>query len=272
MKKFPILSFLDVETTGLSSFYNDRIVEVAVLKVFPDGNKKQWHTLLNPMRPISHGAMAIHCITDDMVVSSPKFSDIAQELVDIITGTVLVCHNAPFDMSFISYELNNAGLMLPDLQVIDTLTIARRYFEFPSNSLGNIAQFLNIDVSTKHRAMADVDTTHKIFERMWQALNERGMNDIEKFFVQKKLFAIDQSRALVLPPTLEDAIKNHAEVFISYESAQGGMTQRLVKPFEVVKNNDYLYLVAYCDMRKEKRTFRLDRIVEMKMKEKRPQY
>lgn len=165
-KNMPVLAFLDVETTGLSAGYGDRVCEIAILRLPPKGKAKKWQSLVNPQRNISYGASMVNGITNEMVSSAPLFDDIAGNVYELIEDAVVVCHNAPFDLSFIYSEFKHSGFCLPDFQVIDTLQIARNYFKFPSNKLGSIADYMGIKPNNQHRALADVQTTCKIFKRM----------------------------------------------------------------------------------------------------------
>ena len=83
---------------------------------------------------------------------------IAKNIISFLNGSVVVCHNASFDLLFVHKELHDAGYFLKDIYYIDTLYIARRYFSFKSNKLCNIAKALGVNVSQSHRAMADVLT------------------------------------------------------------------------------------------------------------------
>jgi DNA polymerase-3 subunit epsilon len=264
--KLPVLAFLDLETTGLSTAYNDRICEIAILRC--QGQKKviHWESLVNPCRPITPAAAADNGITNEMVAESPTFAEIAEKILELIDGTVLVCHNAPFDLSFLSAELEGCGLQLPNLPVIDTLKIARQHFDFPSNSLGNIAAYLEIDVKEKHRAMADVYTTHKILNYFLGELSTRGLS-IDQLLTSHIWFPsnAEKRRYHNLPPMLEEAIRAKKNVHLCYLGRNGEETRRVVKPLKIVNRYDYLCLEAFCQLRNEKRTFRLDRITKMKI-------
>lgn len=265
--ELPILSFLDVETTGLSTAYSDRICELAILRCNGQKEAAPWQSLVNPRRPISPGATAINGITNRMVARSPVFGKIAREVLEFLEGTTLVCHNAPFDLSFLAAELENCGIEMPNFPVIDTLKIARQYFDFPSNSLGNIAAYLEIDVKEKHRALADVYTTHKIFNYFWSELTRQGINQIDRFLTTHIWFPrrFDKKDETSLPPMLEEAMRSKKNIHLYYLSGSGEETKRIIKPLRILGRLDYLYLEAFCQLRKEKRTFRLDRIVKMKI-------
>lgn len=172
--KLPALAFLDVETTGLSAMRDDRICEIAVLRIEADGAQTQYQTLVNPLRPLSPGASAINGITDEMVAGAPEFSDVADKINELIRDAVLVCHNAQFDTSFLSMEFSCCGRSLCSRAVVDTLKIARNYFNFPSNSLGRIASYLGIKTEGQHRALADVIMTKKIFDYFCSELLDQG--------------------------------------------------------------------------------------------------
>lgn len=265
--KLPTLAFLDVETTGLSTAYHDRICEIAILRCAGTRKLSQWQSLINPCRPISPGASAINGITNKMVAGAPRFQAVAEKVLEMLDGSVVVCHNAPFDMSFVSAELENCGRLMPNLPVIDTLRIARQYFDFPSNSLGNIAAYLEIDVREQHRAMADVFTTHKIFNYFWGELSKQGIDSIDHILTSHIWFPRSQEKRaeLSLPPLLEEAIRSKKSVHICYLSRSGDETRRVVKPLKIVNRFDYLCLEAFCSLRNERRTFRLDRIVKIKI-------
>ena len=266
--KLPDLAFVDVETTGLSTAYNDRVCEIAILRC--QGAKKiaQWQSLINPTRPISPGASAVNGITNKMVANAPLFKDVADKILKLVDDAVLVCHNVPFDLSFLCAEFENCGRTFPNLSAIDTLKIARQSFDFPSNSLGNIAAYLEIDVEEHHRAMADVVTTHKIFTYFLNELNKRGLEQFDQLYTSHIWFprsSLHEKQTVTLPPLLEEAIKSKRNLHLFYLSKTGEETRRVVIPLKIISRFDYLYLEAFCQLRNEKRTFRLDRIIKMKL-------
>jgi DNA polymerase III epsilon subunit family exonuclease len=267
-KDLPILAFVDVETTGLSTAYNDRIIEIALLKCQGAKILGRWESLVNPCRPISPGASAVNGITNKMVAAAPKFGKIAAKLLEHLQDTVLVCHNVPFDLGFLSAEFENCGRTFPNLNAIDTLKIARQYFDFPSNSLGNIAAYLEIDVEGQHRAMVDVVTTHRIFTYFFDELVKRGLEQFDQLYTPHFWFprsSLQEKKTVSLPPLLEEALKSKKNIQLSYLSGAGEETRRVVIPLKIINRYDYLYLEAFCQLRNEKRTFRLDRVIKMKL-------
>lgn len=104
------LAFIDVETTGLNP-YSDRIVELSILKIHPDGREKYKSHRLNPETPIPVDATAIHGITDDDVAHEPKFRQYAKSIRDFLDDCGIAGFNViKFDLPFLEAEFNRAGV------------------------------------------------------------------------------------------------------------------------------------------------------------------
>lgn len=174
-KSNTVFSFLDIETTGLYCASNDRICEIAILHGPVNGNMVPWKTLINPRYPISPEASRVNNITNEMVQDAPTFDKVSGRILSLIKNSIVICHNAPFDIGFLSFEFKNCGLEFPSLKIIDTLKIAREQFNFNSNALGNIAKNLGIQTKDKHRALSDVYTTYEIFNYFLSVLSKNGV-------------------------------------------------------------------------------------------------
>ncbi|MEA3328788.1 MAG: 3'-5' exonuclease [Candidatus Omnitrophota bacterium] len=175
-----IFAFFDLETTGLEPGQGDKICEVAVLRTRSGQHLESFHSLVDPGRALSPAAYAVNGITQKMLDGKPKFKQISGQVLKMFDDAVIVCHNALFDIRFLKVELEEAGLRLPDYQIIDTLTLARKHFNFSNNSLGSIARFLGIKIEQSHRAMGDCITTHQVFERFLKDLNWRRTITLNK--------------------------------------------------------------------------------------------
>ncbi len=168
-----VFTFIDVETTGLSP-RTSRVCEVALVAFQGNCRVSHFSSLVNPGLPIPPETSKIHGITDDMVRNSPAFPALIPRLITLLEGSVIVAHNAEFDLSFIEMEFVRAGLKLPELPVIDTLNIARRLGTFTNNRLGTIAKELDISAENWHRALSDVEMTRKIFEHFMLVFRKEG--------------------------------------------------------------------------------------------------
>ena len=257
------LAVLDVETTGLNPNFGDRVCEVAVLRWKNGEIVKTFQTLVEPLRPVSPGAFAVNEITPAMLFGKPLFEEVAREVVSLLRGAVVVCHNAPFDFKFLIAECQMTGVKIPEVKVIDTLVLARKHFNFFSNRLGELAKNLGIRVHREHRALADVKTTLEVFLGLARVLEERGIGNLDQlieFTVEYAPYL--KRRETPVPPEIEEALGKKKLLQLKYVSADGEETERLVEPIELITAWDAVYLKAFCRLRKAERHFRLDRIVK----------
>jgi DNA polymerase III subunit alpha, Gram-positive type len=147
----------DTETTGFSPA-KDRLVEIGVVKV-RNGKvlgEKSW--LINPERYIPWYVQQVHHITPDMVKNRPTFAKIYPEFLEFIDGSVLIAHNAPFDIRFISAEAERAGMPAPKNAVLDSLVLFRTWYpDLKSHRVADLIDFfkLSTDGMHEHRATDD---------------------------------------------------------------------------------------------------------------------
>ncbi len=268
-KEHPLFAFLDVETTGLYAAQEDRVCEIAILRCRGRRKMDDWQSLVNPGRPVSPGAFAVNGISEEMLAGAPAFSDIADHVLELIRDAVVVCHNVRFDLEFLSTELERCGRKLPPVHTIDTLYIARRYFDFPSNNLGMIASYLNIDKGEAHRAMGDVATTQKIFDHFMEELEGESIRDISEIITPYDAFSSNTPGAMKkenpLSRRIQEAITGRRIISLRYLSRSGSETKRVVQPLRLITGNDCLCLEAFCRLRNERRFFRLDRIISVEV-------
>lgn len=151
---------LDTETTGLDPLSGDRIIEIAAVEMIdglPTG--KEYHSLINPLRPISIQAIEVHGITDEMLKDKPLFENVVTEFLEFLGDDYqLVIHNASFDMKFLDFEFDICGTpKISRDKVIDSLEIARRMFPGQHNNLDALCRRFNIPLTTreKHGALID---------------------------------------------------------------------------------------------------------------------
>ena len=128
---------LDTETTGLSTISNHKIVEIGCVELNNQiPTNKIFHTYLNPQRPVSEDALKVHGYSDKFLSDKKVFSEIVEEFLNFIEGKKLIIHNAPFDLSFLDYELKLVNKKTIDRKnVIDTLELARSKYPGAQNSL-----------------------------------------------------------------------------------------------------------------------------------------
>ncbi|MGC1273902.1 MAG: exonuclease domain-containing protein [Planctomycetaceae bacterium] len=149
----------DTETTGCTSA-TGRMVEIGAVRFRLDGTERDRFTrLINPLRPIPPMVTAIHGITDAMVRDCPGEADVLPEFLEFLgdpARTVLMAHNAPFDLAFVGSGLARCRLTPPQHAVIDTVRLSRRRAAgLPSHSLRSLVRTFGIGESTEHRGLSD---------------------------------------------------------------------------------------------------------------------
>lgn len=168
---------LDLETTGLSA-KTEKITEIGIMKVRNGEVLEEFCEFVNPEKPIPQRVQEITNITDDMVKDAPTIEEIFPKVLEFIKGTVLVAHNATFDIGFLKTVAKDLGYEF-DYTYVDTLPLARKlYPELKKHKLGKIAEYLKIKVEVAHRALDDVDTTVKVLREMMKTLKERGAKTV----------------------------------------------------------------------------------------------
>ena len=168
---------LDLETTGLSA-KTEKITEIGIMKVKNGEVLEEFCEFVNPEKPIPQRVQEITNITDDMVKDAPTIEEIFPKVLEFIKGTVLVAHNATFDIGFLKTVAKDLGYEF-DYTYVDTLPLARKlYPELKKHKLGKIAEYLKIKVEVAHRALDDVDTTVKVLREMMKTLKERGAKTV----------------------------------------------------------------------------------------------
>ena len=164
---------LDLETTGLS-FRTEKITEVGIMKIKNGEVIDEFSCFVNPEKPIPQKVVEVTNITDDMVKDAETIDKVFPKILEFVGDSVLVAHNADFDIGFLKYNAKQLGYELNNTYV-DTLRLAKSLFpDFKKYKLGFIADKLGIVVEVAHRALDDVDTTVKVFNVMISMLKEKG--------------------------------------------------------------------------------------------------
>jgi DNA polymerase III epsilon subunit family exonuclease len=256
-------AFLDLETTGLSPWFGDRICEVGIVCTEGKRIKQQVQMLVNPERPLSLAAASTSSLTDEELSTAPVFAEVADEIAEWLRGAVVVCHNAQFDVQFLDSEFRRLGreIQLPNL--IDSLLLARQYFELPSYSLHSIAEAFHVPMTTAHRALDDAHTARGIFFSMMEQMKKFNKPLDEYIGIYNS--PVWPNDGIQLPTELGEAIYGNKRMFIHYVNGEGIETERWITPKQVMGLSDYIYLKAHCHLRNAERNFRLDRIIEVKV-------
>lgn len=169
----------DLETTG-AKCPPCRVTEIGAFRVRRNKIVDRFHTLVNPEMPIPEFITQLTGINDQMVENAPKFADIASDFLDFIGNSVLVAHNAAFDMRFLNHEIKiiyqNYRIANPHLC---TVQLSRKLLPHIENhKLHTIAGYYSIDIKNHHRAADDALATAQIFINLLSELNKNGIFDL----------------------------------------------------------------------------------------------
>ena len=171
---------VDLETTGSSSAVGG-ITEIGAVKYQGGEEVSRFSTLINPGQPIPANIVMLTGISSSMVADAPRIEDVLEAFLDFVQGTVLVAHNARFDVGFLNAALERHGYDPLSNAVVDTVTLARRLVrsEVPNCKLSTLAAHFNFPHQPIHRAMDDVLATGDLLHYLIERAAAFGVFDIE---------------------------------------------------------------------------------------------
>lgn len=191
---------VDTETTGLKLYEKNpenqddkkllnRIIEIGAVKFNKFGLISQFDTLINPEASLPAFITNLTHIDDDMLSEKPVFSDASSAFLDFLGNgkgteeTIIVAHNAQFDLRFLNAELENCGKPRLKNHAVDTLRLSRIAFpEQKSWSLQNLASDFNIEVRSAHRAGDDARVCMEIFKKCLEATRKKKIEKEKSTF------------------------------------------------------------------------------------------
>ena len=205
---------LDTETTGLSVKDGHRIVEIGCIELdnlVP--TKNIFHFYLNPERKVSEKAFKVHGYTDEFLSTKLKFVEIVDEFLNFIKDKKIIIHNAEFDIGHLNNELSLAGRKkINNLNVIDTLELARNKFPGSSISLDALCKRFRIDNSRrkKHTALIDCELLSKVYINLIDQ-KEPTLNLSENIEIKNSINerGSDYYKKIIIPN--EQELTNHKE-------------------------------------------------------------
>ncbi|NLL93821.1 MAG: PolC-type DNA polymerase III [Clostridiales bacterium] len=168
----------DLETTGLSAL-TDSIIEIGAVKIQGGKIVDHFSEFVNPQKPIPYKIENLTGISDEMVLDAQTIDDVLPRFLDFCKDSVMVAHNADFDMSFILHNAKKLGIPY-DATYVDTVAMARILIPTIARyKLDNVAKALGIPLEHHHRAVDDAGCTAKIFVKFIEMLKEREIFDLD---------------------------------------------------------------------------------------------
>ena len=173
---------VDLETTG-GSAENDAITEIGAVKVRGGEVVGEFQTLVNPGAPIPAFIALLTGITDAMVATSPRIEQALPAFLEFARGSVLVAHNAGFDVTFLKSAAARCALGWPGFDVVDTVKVARHVVtrdEAPNHKLATLARLFQASTTPTHRALDDARATVDVLHAMLARLGNLGVTSLEE--------------------------------------------------------------------------------------------
>ena len=280
----PHVCVLDFETSGVRN--SDRAIEVGVVRVDLEDREivEEYQSLMNPGIGISSEIVRITGIRPHEVATAPPSAEVMRRVVQFIGRAPVLAHNANFDRRFFLQELEFAGLR-SEAQFFCTLELARRLYRLRSYKLKDVAEHLGVRFEGRsHRALADATVTAKVFLHMHRLAEDRYnafLDTNEDFinFIQPEnptpepnapsdINVEPQNSDKTILIAIEKALECNNFLRFDYINQDDEiLLQREVKPLRLELNRHGKYLISYCFLRLEERTFRIDRIDNVRIME-----
>ena len=199
----------DIETTGFSPL-TCKIIEIGAVRVENGKITDRFSTFVNPKVPIPFRIEQLTSIGDAMVMDAPPIEEVLPEFLKFCEGSVMVAHNADFDMGFIIENCNR--LEIPnDFTYVDTVGMAR--FLLPALNrfkLDTVAKAVGVSLDHHHRAVDDAECTARIFEKFVEMLAQRDIFDVDEL----------NSQGAVSTDTIRKLPTYHAIILVKNETGR----------------------------------------------------
>ncbi len=184
-------AIVDIETTGGHANAHG-ITEIAIVLHNGKQVEGKYETLINPQQPIPPYIATMTGISNAMVAAAPLFTEVAEQIYNLLKDRIFIAHNVNFDYSFIKYHLQSAGYNL-NVKKLCSVRMSRKLLPgFQKYGLGSLCRELNIQIENRHRAGGDALATAKVFEIIWEKHGENAINE----------FLLSDNKNQVLPPNL----------------------------------------------------------------------
>ena len=183
------ICFFDLETTGID-ITKDRIVEISILKVYPNGNKESKTWLVNPTIPIPKAASDVHGITDERVAGEPTFKELAKQIHNMIKDSDLAGYNSDrFDIPLLAEEMLRAEVDF-DLRNRVSVDVQTIFHKMEQRTLSAAYKFYcGKDLIDAHTASADTNATYEILKAQLDRYDslENNIKKLSEFSYRKQI-------------------------------------------------------------------------------------
>ncbi len=224
----------DFETSGFSVRFNE-IIEIGAVKIKNGIKVDEFSTFVCPSRRISQVITNVTEITNDDLANAPTIEEVLPAFAEFIEGSILVAHNALFDMGHLYYQLKKYGLYKHDYPCIDTLQMAKAMYSdiLKRFNLKDVAKGLKVDLEQQHRALHDAHSTSNVLMKMLGDLNERciyNYKDINSITNKNEAFKY------MIPAHINILVKTHDGLKNFYKIISDSHTTHFYKEARILKS------------------------------------
>lgn len=264
--KWPELTWIgfDTETTGKYPLESE-LCEVAAVAWKQGEIVGEFQSLIKPSRPMGEEVIRIHNITNEMVERAPSVKEVLPEFLNFIDQGVLIAHHAPFDMGFLTVELEKWGHPYPRLPVVCSSRLARVMIpESVNHKLQTLVQRLKIDPGQAHRALDDAKSCLMVglhcFEKVGAESTLDQILKAQRGPLEWLQYSIEALKEKENYSKILRAIESKSEIMVTYEGGSRPGRARGLYPLGLVRNPDGDYMLASESPGSKLKRYQLDRI------------
>lgn len=258
----------DTETTG-SFPISESMVEIGAVKFAPDGEVlDEFCELIDPGSPIPANVMRVHGIRNRDVRGKDPIELVLPRFIDFIGDSILIAHNAPFDIAFIGVQMIIQSIPFPTNEIFDSVQMCQIFLpEVRQINLRSMAKRLGMKGIKCHRAFNDALVVRELFLNITK--NGDDQVDLQKlhenctinsFADARKIFSVQMPRHL---NHFKENLKNNGPINIEYTTRGKESKVWQVVPHTLFQHNRNAYMMAFCRDSGSMRNFRLDRIKQI---------
>jgi DNA polymerase-3 subunit epsilon len=263
---YSIVAF-DTETSGAYAIESE-VIELGAVKWKNGQVTEKFNVLLKPSKPLTEDNIRIHGITNEMLVDAAEMKNEILKFCEFVHGSVLIAHHAPFDLGFLSIDIEANQLHFPETLNLCSSLLSRAVLPASNHRLQTLIKEHNLVGGAAHRAYDDAYACLQVFLKCLEKFDEQ--TTLAKILdVQKKDLAWRNYQVLGLPDqkikSLIKAMRAQSSINIVYEGGQTKNKTRPIKPFGIVRNPDGDYISAECGLDMQRKRFYLDKIKEVEL-------
>lgn len=253
---------LDLEMTGLDDA-RDRICEIGLVWGREGRIEGEWGTLVDPGIAMPRAAQAVHGLDAEALRGAPRLETVLPHVIAQLDHAVVVAHRADVDLAFLGRAVARAGLQLPPLHVLDTLSMARRVLALRRNRLVDVGAAFGALTHDAHRALEDARITWHVFVGLLELADPEGVLTVAGLEARLDALRRTSDARAGQRDLLQAALLSRRLVRMSYvsrdDAGHATVTRRDVAVWRIKGSK----LEGFCHLRGEARVFRLDRILEV---------